>query len=111
MNETLRKFIETRDRRIAKTGKCTHITTLMEHFDTLIKHGQVIVGGRTSCGQGNMDPTWRVFSAWIQVVDKAKSLGYGIKITPITHKNSSPTRNGGFWDENEYTIDSLNSGA
>ena len=96
----LAAYIATRDKRCLKAGGWK-ANALSEHFAELLRTGYVKVGGRASCGP-RADPTWVEFTAWNEIVKKASTFGYAIEVTPIKHGNGSPTRSGGFWDENEY---------
>lgn len=100
MNTKLEKYIATRDRRMKDPISKTPIAEL---FGQLLKYGKVEVGGRASCGN-TVDPTWLLFTAWNEVVRKAKSLGYEISEERVKHANGSPTRSGGFWNSNIYTL-------
>lgn len=102
LDPKLAAFIATRDRMIA-VFQPWNTTPLKDYFATLLKDGLVIVGGRTSCG-GKVDPTWKIFAAWGEVVRKARKLGYQISDLNIPQKNGSPTRSGGYWDEYEYRL-------
>jgi hypothetical protein len=96
------KYIATRDKRLAK-DKPWSPTSLADTFSELMKSGAVKVGGRATCGT-SVDSTWREFSMWNEVVRKARSLGYVITEEPIKHGNGWATKNGGFWNENEYRL-------
>lgn len=106
--EQLRKFIETRDRRVMKASGWRD-AAISETFRKLLVTGSVVVGGRSSCG-GKVDPTWVEFTAWNEVVQKARALGFDISKAPIKHGNAWATKCGGFWDENEYTLARANGG-
>lgn len=98
----LEDYIATRDRRIAKSQPWSP-TPLLDAFRELLTRGSVKVGGRASCG-GSVDPTWAIFTAWNEVVRKARSLGYAIAEQDIKHGNGWATVAGGFWNEREYVI-------
>ena len=100
--DKLRSFIDTRDRRIAKASgyPCAPLT---QHFDRILDGQTVCVGGRASCG-GKVDPSWVEFTAWNEVVRKARQLGLDIKQVPIKHGNGWATKARGFWDENDYQL-------
>lgn len=98
----LASFIATRDRRIAKDQPWSP-TPISELFGNLLRNGRVVVGGRHSCGP-RRDPSLTLFSAWNEVVAKAKTAGLSITVTPIKHGNGWATKAGGFWDENEYVL-------
>lgn len=100
MDPKLEKYIATRDKRMKNPLSAT---PLREQFQELQLRGEVEVGGRASCGSG-VDPTWLFFTAWNEIVSKAKSLGYDIDSTAVKHANGSPTRSGGFWNSNIYTL-------
>lgn len=106
--EQLRKFIETRDRRVMKASGWRD-SAISETFHKLLSTGSVVVGGRASCG-GKVDPTWVEFTAWNEVVRKARSLGFDISQVPIKHGNAWATKCRGFWDENEYILVRANGG-
>jgi hypothetical protein len=95
-------FIFTRDKRAAKSAgyaKAPH----SENFARLVAGQQVVVGGRATCGS-KLDPTWAEFTAWKEIVHKARSLGFVIEETPVKHGNAWATKAGGFWDENQYRL-------
>jgi hypothetical protein len=105
MNIKLQKYIMTRDRKLKSSGyyrddqlQCT--------FNDLIKHKSILVGGRSSCGNSK-NISWMIFTMWNEIVKKANSLGYPIKVKSIPQKNKSPTTCGGFWHENEYTLEGI----
>lgn len=100
MNPKLKKYIETRDRRM-KNPLST--TPLLRQFEELLRVKKVEVGGRASCG-GGVDPTWLFFTAWNEIVRKAVSTGLEIAVEPVKHANKSPTMAGGFWNSNIYTL-------
>lgn len=101
----LEKYIATRDRRMSLLFGYAK-TTLRDDFTRLIQGGTVRVGGRASCG-GKPDPSWVEFQAWGQIIRKAASLGIAVEATPIKHGNGWATKNGGFWQENDYRLASL----
>ena len=98
----LSAFIATRDRRIAKKQPWSP-TRLRDLFHELLVRGVVIVGGRATCGTST-DPTWIEFTAWNEVVRKARGAGFDIAEIPIKHGNGWATKAGGFWNENEYRL-------
>lgn len=98
----LRKYIATRDRRIAKDSPWSP-TTLMDTFHNLVARGEVTVGGRATCGSYR-DPSWTVYILWREVVQKAKTVGYDIQEETIKHGNGWATKAGGFWDEKRFTL-------
>src|SRR4051812_12163378 len=100
MNAKLESYIATRDKRMKNPITAT---PLRKQFDELLERGQVEVGGRASCG-GSVDPTWLFFTAWNEIVRKAKALGYFIEIESVKHANNSPTMAGGFWNSNIYKL-------
>lgn len=95
-------FIATRDKRIAKKQPWSP-TPLSDLFHELLARGSVKVGGRATCG-ASVDPTWVTFTAWGEVIGKARASGFQIEITPIKYGNGWATKAGGFWDENEYRL-------
>lgn len=100
--DALRKYIEARDRRIARVyphnaSACTEI------FANLLARGMVTVGGRASCG-GRVDATWVLFTTWNEVVRKARKFGFAITERNIPQPNAWATKAGGFWSESEYTV-------
>lgn len=101
MNPKLDKYIATRDKKMK--GHVSS-TPLLDQFKELEKWGKVEVGGRASCGS-SVDPTWKFFTAWNEIVLKAGTLGYEISVTRVKHDNGSPTRAGGFWNSNVYILD------
>lgn len=101
-NPRLVAFIATRDKRIAKKQPWSP-TPLHDLFSELLARGSVTVGGRSSCG-GSVDPTWVKFTAWVEVVRKARAAGFQIEEEPIKHGNGWATKAGGFWNENEYRL-------
>lgn len=102
MNEKLKSFIATRDRRIAKRSPWM-TSPLAEAFGSLLTGGAVKMGGRATCGS-TVDPTWSDFCAWNEVVRKARALGYEIAEEPVKHGNGWATKAGGFWDERVYKL-------
>jgi hypothetical protein len=110
LDPKLAKYIETRDNRIMK--KYFHVSEppLKAMFVQLLTRGRVVCGGRASCGSA-VDPSWVEFTSWNEVVSKAKSLGYKIAVTPIKHGNGWATKAGGFWNENEYVLESEQAAA
>lgn len=103
VSEKLRSYIETRDRRCQKASGWSR-TPIREHFDRLMRGDTVRVGGRASCG-GKVDPSWIEFTAWNEVVRKARGLGIRIEATPVKHGNGWATKARGFWDENDYVLE------
>jgi hypothetical protein len=83
-----------------------HIFTppIKEKFIELLQKSSVVAGGRASCG-GTVDPTWVFFTLFNEVIRKATSLGYKIKVQRIKCENAYATIKGGFWHENEYTLE------
>jgi hypothetical protein len=104
INPVLEKYIATRDKKIMASSSIEFTPPLNDYFQELLTKGSVIVGGRASCGSG-ADPTWKKFTAWNEVVRKAQKLGYSITVKNRLQKNGSPTRSGGFWNENEYVLE------
>ena len=104
MPPALAKYIATRDRRIEKTRSWDRRAMSGIWLD-LMRNKSVKVGGRATCGT-SADPSWAQFVAWGEIVKKAKSLGYVIRVAPIKQKNRWATNSGGFWDENEYVLES-----
>ena len=100
----LASFIETRDRRIAKSRPWTP-TPLNDAFHEMITTGVVRVGGRSTCGN-SVDPTWVIYILWNEVVRKARQLGFAIKERDIKQSNAWATKAGGWWHETEYSITS-----
>lgn len=100
MNPKLKKYIETRDRRMKNPLSAA---PLLRQFEELLRFRKVEVGGRASCG-GAVDPTWLFFVAWNEIVRKAVSTGMEIAVEPVKHANKSPTMAGGFWNSNIYTL-------
>jgi hypothetical protein len=100
MNPKLEKYIATRDKKMKMP---TSSTPLLDQFKELEQRRRVEVGGRASCGSG-VDPTWKFFTAWNEIVRKAQSLGYEISFEGVKHANGSPTRSGGFWNSNIYVL-------
>lgn len=107
IHESLRKFVATRDARIAKTQPWS-TTPLADYLHVLLAKGVVRVGGRATCGTYT-DPTWKIFGAWNEVVRKARKLGYAISETDIPQPNAWATKAGGFWNESEYRIEVRNA--
>lgn len=95
-------FIATRDKRISKREPWSP-TPLSDLFHELLTRGIVKVGGRASCG-GTVDPSWVKFTAWGEVVRKARAAGFKIEEESIKHGNGWATKAGGFWNENEYRL-------
>ena len=104
MDDRLAKFIATRDKRIAKSQPWDS-TPIADAFAELLARGLVKVGGRATCGT-SVDPTWKIYCAWGEVVKKARQLGYAITVEPIKQGNGWATKAGGFWEENEYRLES-----
>lgn len=98
----LLKYIATRDARIAKAQPWSP-TPLLDEFKKLCAGQAIRVGGRATCGS-YVDPTWKVFCAWREVIAKARKLGYEIHEKNIKHGNRWATKAGGFWDEYEYSL-------
>ena len=98
----LQSYIRTRDNRLEKAG-CWKKSPLQESWDALLNNKRLVKGGRTSCGKGT-DITWTEFCFFNEIVRKANDIGYNIKVTSVTCKNSSPSRSGGFWNENLYEV-------
>lgn len=95
----LEKYIATRDKK--QDGS---VFTLIDTFKELVDKGVVEVGGRSTCGAGKVDPTWKFFTSWNEVVKKANSMGFDILIERVKHENRWATINGGFWHSNIYRI-------
>jgi hypothetical protein len=104
INPKLEKYIATRDRKIHTKRGYQIGQPLLEAFSTLLEKGEVLVGGRASCG-GATDPTWVELTLWNEVVSKAKTLGYSIRVESIKQKNAYATIAGGFWHENKYLLE------
>jgi hypothetical protein len=102
IDQRLLSFIATRDKRVAK-DRPWDSTPLLNAFNELLAKGSVRMGGRTTCGN-YADPTWRVYSAWNEVVRKARSLGFAIEEVSVKHGNGWATKAGGFWDEADYKL-------
>jgi len=100
--EQLKKYIDTRDAMLVKKGHYEN-DLLINTFSELVVRKEINFGGRASCG-GKTDLTWTAFMAWQEIVRKARKLGFEINVESIKQKNGSPTRSGGFWDENKYTL-------
>lgn len=98
--DVLAKFIATRDR---KQKHPVTATPLRETFEELLHRGRVEVGGRSSCG-GATDPTWKMFTAWNEIVKKASALGFHINTHAVKHGNKSPTMAQGYWYSNIYEL-------
>jgi hypothetical protein len=98
----LLSFIATRDRRIAKSQPWSP-TPIADNFRELLDRGEVVVGGRTTCGK-HTDASWEVYTLWNEVVCKARKLGIHIQAEGIKHGNAWATKAGGFWDEKRYTF-------
>jgi hypothetical protein len=105
----LAKFIATRDRRIEKVSGWND-SAISNSFRHLLQFGEVIVGGRASCG-GRPDPTWVQLCAWNEVIRKARAMGFDIKEESIKQGNAWATKAGGFWSESRYTIPSAQEAA
>lgn len=101
---SLRNFIDTRDRRLAKVQPWSP-QRLAETFATLLEKGMVTVGGRSSCGC--YDHSMQIYRCWNEVVAKARKAGYLIAETDIKHGNGWATKAGGFWNEKEYRFEGL----
>ena len=99
---SLAKFIAVRDKRIHKLCPWKD-DAISEKMTELITRGVIRVGGRATCGS-SIDPTWKEYCAWNEVVAKANKSGFKIEVIGIKHGNSWATKSGGFWDENEYKI-------
>lgn len=100
--QSLQKYITTRDKRIAKLRPWSP-SEMSDQFAKLLNGETINYGGRASCG-GKVDPTWVAFTTWNEIVRKARSLGYPIKVDRKVVGNSWATKSGGFWDENDYSI-------
>ena len=97
----LQKYIATREKRLSdEPGP----DVLMPVFKKLLSHGRIEVGGISTCGK-YVDPSWRQFTAWNEIVTKAQKLGFKITVTRVQHKNKSPTTCGGWWESNIYEIE------
>lgn len=106
MTPALQRFIETRDRRVqATSGLGWNKAAITEQFTKLMAGQVVRIGGRASCG-GKVDPTWVEFTAWNEVIKKARASGITISDTPVKHGNGWATKCGGFWDERDYCLSS-----
>lgn len=95
----LEKYIATRDK-----NNMIGITTLKQTFEELLKWKTIEVGGRSTCGAGKADPTWKFFTSWNEIVKKANSLGFNISVERLKHENKYATSHGGFWNSNIYKI-------
>ena len=98
----LASFIATRDRRVGKANGWND-SAISNSFHQLLTFGEVIVGGRASCG-GKTDPSWVEFTSWNEVVRKARSMGFDIREEDIKQPNAWATKAGGFWSESKYSI-------
>lgn len=100
----VKKYFNTRDKRCALFESEKPIT---EFFLTLTERGQVVVGGRSTCGK-NTDRSWTVFKSWNECVSKINKTKANIKIEVIPQKvdNRYAGCNGGFWYENHYILQS-----
>lgn len=105
----LQGYIETRDRRCAAASGWNR-KPITEHFARLMRGETVRVGGRASCGS-KVDPSWVEFTAWNEVVRKARDMGIQIKERPIKHGNGWATKARGFWNENDYALDATGAQA
>ncbi len=105
--DKLKSFIETRDRRCAKASGYQR-APISEHFERLMRGETVRIGGRASCGP-KVDASWVEFTAWNEVVRKACALGLKIEQTPVKHGNGWATKARGFWNENDYRLESTNA--
>ena len=101
-NPKLAAYIATRDKRIAKLQPWSP-TPMSDLFHELLARHTIKVGGRASCG-GSTDPTWTAFTAWGEVVRKARAVGFQIEEESIKHGNGWATKAGGFWNENQYRL-------
>jgi hypothetical protein len=102
MDPRLQSYIDTRDRRIAKS-RGYDLSPMARNFKELLEFGRVRVGGRATSGPVT-DPTWVEFGLWNEIVRKARKLGYVIEETDIKHDNAWATKCGGFWNEREYKL-------
>lgn len=105
MSDKLQSYIETRDKKLSQKGHYRG-DELAFTFELLLTRKEVNVGGRASCGSSK-NISWDIFTAWNEIVRKAQKLGYEISVERIPQKNGSPTRSGGFWHENTYTLKSM----
>lgn len=99
----LDSYVATRERRVANAYGYPS-GALRDNFRRLVAGQTVRVGGRATCG-ARIDPTWVELCAWKEIVRKARALGLVITETPIKHGNGWATKAGGFWDENDYTLE------
>jgi hypothetical protein len=100
----LQRYIETRNKRVAKVDAIGNRARISELFDELLTRKKIRVGGRSSCG-GRVDPTWVLYTSWNEVVAKAKKHGYQIRVNSIKQDNKSPTLANGWWYEDEYSLE------
>lgn len=99
MNPKLQKYIAARDKNL----KSWQAHPLLDHFNKLLKQGEIEVGGRSTCGS-SVDPTWKEFNFFNEIVKKANSLGYEITVEPVKHGNGWATKSGGWWHSNIYKL-------
>ena len=103
MPDKLKSYIATRDRKLQAAGYwCENQFT--KHFEDLIRHKTLRVGGRATCGN-HLDMTWRIYTLWNEIVKKANTLGYKIAVKVIKQDCRWVTTAGGYWHENEYTLE------
>jgi hypothetical protein len=93
----LQSFIASRDKRLSKDRSWSQ-ARLAETFAVLLDRGVVSLDGKVPFGS-YIDPSWKVFMAWREVVKKARQFGYSIAEQDIKYA----TDNGG-WDEREYRL-------
>lgn len=96
-------YIATRDRKLEKLTPWNP-RPLADAFEALLRDGEVVMGGRSTCGAGAQDPSWVQFSAWGEVVRKARGLGFDIREQDIPQRNAWATKARGWWQESRYTI-------
>lgn len=99
MHPKLEKYIATRDKNL----NSWETSPLKNKFEQLLSEGFIEVGGRSTCGS-SLDPTWKSFIFWNEIIKKANSLGYEITVDPVKHGNGWATKNGGFWHSNTYKL-------
>lgn len=104
---SLLKYIATRDARVTKVAPWRK-APLLELFHRLLTHGAVTHGGRSTCGT-SVDHTWTEFTAFGEIIRKAQKMGYAITVTRIKQSGSWATKAGGWWHENEYTLDKVSA--
>lgn len=71
-------------------------------FDSLITHGWVEVGYRSSCGK--TDPTQFIYREWAKLLKAAEKHGLNITVEPVKHGNAYATTKGGFWSSAIYRM-------